>query len=147
MSRLTRPLLFASSEECEHAFYEALDNGDAAALADLWLEDDDVVCIHPGGPRITGIGAVRASWNSILANGPVQVRSSSRKSLDTPTVAMHNVIEELVVGRGSEQQVVRVIATNAYVKTASGWKMVLHHASPVPQGTPPSFEDAHGVLH
>ena len=31
MSRLTRPLLFSSSEECEHAFYEALDSGDAAA--------------------------------------------------------------------------------------------------------------------
>ena len=68
MSRLTRPLLFSSSEECEHAFYEALDGGDAAALAELWLEDDDVVCVHPGGPRLTGHGAVRASWAAILSN-------------------------------------------------------------------------------
>ena len=53
----------------------------------------------------------------------------SRKSLDTPTVAVHNVIEEVLVGEGKAQQVVSVVATNAYVKTTAGWKMVLHHAS------------------
>ena len=52
--------------------------GDAAAVADLWLEDDDVVCVHPGGPRLTGHGTVRASWAAILANGPLQDRKSTR---------------------------------------------------------------------
>lgn len=147
MSRLTKPVLFASSEECERAFYEALDNGDAGAIAELWLEDDDVVCIHPGGPRLTGHGPIRASWAAILSNGPLHVRSSSRKSLDTPTVAVHNVIEEVLVVRGREQQIARVIATNAYVKTAAGWKMVLHHASAAPDGEAASFEEVHAVLH
>ena len=147
MSRLTRPVLFASSEECERAFYEALDNGDAGAIAELWLEDADVVCIHPGGPRLTGHGPIRASWAAILSNGPLHVRSSSRKSLDTPTVAVHNVIEEVLVVRGREQQIARVIATNAYVKTGAGWKMVLHHASAAPDGEAASFEEVHAVLH
>ena len=147
MSSLTRPLLFASSEECEQAFYEALDNGDAAALADLWLDDSDVVCVHPGGPRMTGYGAVRASWMAILSNGALHVRAASRKSLDTPTVAVHNVIEEVIVGQGAERRIARVIATNAYVKTAAGWKMVLHHASAAPEGESATFDESHGVLH
>lgn len=147
MPRLTRPLLFASAEECERAFYEALDSGDAAAIAELWLDDDDVVCVHPGGPRLTGYGAVRASWAAILSNGPLHIRSSSRKSLDTPTVAVLNVVEEVLVSQGSERGVARVIATNAYVKTAAGWKMVLHHASAAPDGESASFDETHGVLH
>lgn len=140
-------MLFASSEECERAFYEALDGGDANVVAELWLDDDDVVCVHPGGPRLTGIGAVRASWAAILSNGPLHVRTSSRKSLDTPTVAVHNVIEEVLVVQGREQRIARVIATNAYVKTGAGWKMVLHHASAAPDGESASFEEVHAVLH
>lgn len=148
MSRLTKPLLFASPEECEQAFYEALEAADGDAVAELLLQDDDVICVHPGGPRLTGFAAVRDSWSAILKGGPVNVRASLVKALETPTVALHNVVEEVVVVTASgRQQVVNVIATNAYVKTAAGWKMVLHHASATPDGTP-SIEGAqHGVLH
>lgn len=146
MSGLTRPLLFASPEECEQAFYEALETADTAAVIDLWLDDEDVVCVHPGGPRLTGYAAVRSSWAEILANGPLQVRSTLRKSLETPTVTLHSVLEEVVVGEGRQRQVVTVIATNAYVKTPAGWKMVLHHASPAPDGEPTDAEP-HGILH
>lgn len=146
MTRLTKPLLFASPEECEQAFYEALESADAEAVMDLWLDDDDVVCIHPNGPRLLGYAAVRASWTAMLANGPLHIRSGARKSLDTPTVAVHSVIEEVVVTQGSAQQVVSVLATNAYVKTPAGWKMVLHHAAPAGGEAAPAAEP-HAVLH
>jgi ketosteroid isomerase-like protein len=147
MSRLTKPLLFASPEECEHAFYEALEAADVDAVVDLWLEDDDVVCIHPNGPRLLGFAAVRSSWAAILANGPLHVRGTLRKSLDTPTVAVHNVIEEVLVGQGTAQQVVSVLATNVYVKTNSGWKMVLHHGSQATGGEVVSIAEPHAILH
>lgn len=147
MSRLTKPLLFASPEECEHAFYEALEAADIEAVVDLWLEDDDVVCIHPNGPRLLGFAAVRASWAAILANGPLNVRGTLRKSLDTPTVAVHNVIEEVMVGSGTAQQVVSVLATNVYVKTSAGWKMVLHHGSQANGGEVVSTAEPHALLH
>lgn len=147
MSRLTKPLLFASPEDCEQAFYEALEAADAEAVAELLLEDDDVACVHPGGPRLVGYSAVRDSWAAILNRGPVQVRSTLAKSLETPTVALHNVIEEVVVGEGRQRQVVSVIATNAYVKTAAGWKMILHHASTSPDGPEAVASEPHGKLH
>ncbi len=148
--RLAKPVMLSSPEECEQAFYEALDAADSEAVNDLWLEDDDVVCIHPGGSRLTGYAAVKSSWTAILANGPVHARCTLAKSLETPTVALHNVIEEVVVGEGVKQQVVRVLATNVYVKTPAGWKMVLHHASAAPEGEMQDDSESrksHGVLH
>lgn len=147
MSRLTKPLLFASPEECERAFYEALEAADVEAVTDLWMDDEDVVCVHPNGPRLLGTAAVRASWAAILSNGPLHVRGTMRKSLDTPTVAVHNVIEEVVVGQGKTQQVVSVVATNAYVKTSAGWKMVLHHASQANSEEVVSSSEPHAILH
>jgi len=132
--RLAKPLMLSSPEECEQAFYEALDAGDSEAVNELWLEDDDVVCIHPGGARLMGYAAIKSSWTSILAGGPVHARCTLAKSLETPTVALRNVVEEVVVGEGTQQQVVSVLATNVYVKTPAGWKMVLHHASAAPEG-------------
>lgn len=147
MSRLARPLLFASSDECERAFYDALETGDADAAADLWLEDADICCVHPGGPRLLGYAAVTGSWRAILANGPLRIRASSKKTLQTPTIAVHNVVEEIVVQQGRGQQIVHVIATNAYVKTPAGWKMVLHHASAAPEGQATEVESPSGPIH
>ena len=147
MSRLVKPLLFASSDECEQAFYEALEAADADAAVDLWLDDADVCCVHPNGPRLVGHGAVIGSWRAILANGPLRVRAASKKTLETPMIALHNVVEEVLVQQGRSQKIVHVIATNVYVKTPSGWKMVLHHASPAPEGQASEVESPTGPLH
>jgi len=57
-------------------------------------------------------------------------------------------VEEIIVTQGREQQVAHVIATNAYVKTPAGWKMVLHHASPAPGGQAADVSvEPHGTLH
>jgi len=147
VSRLAKPLLFASSDECERAFYDALESADVDAAADLWLEDADICCVHPGGPRLLGHAAVTGSWRAILANGPLRIRASSKKTLETPTIALHNVVEEIVVQQGRTQKIVHVIATNAYVKTPAGWKMVLHHASAAPEGQATEVESPSGPLH
>jgi ketosteroid isomerase-like protein len=143
-----KPLLHASPDECEQAFYDALENADAESVVDLWLDDEDVCCVHPGGGRLLGHAAVKASWTTILANGPVRIRATLTKSLDTPTVALRSVIEEVVVTQGRKQQVAHVIATNAYVKTPAGWKMVMHHASPAPaEETDVIGDTPRGPLH
>jgi ketosteroid isomerase-like protein len=147
MSRLTKPLLFASPEECEQAFYEALEAADVDAVSDTWLDDDDVVCVHPGGTRLVGYAAVRSSLAALLASGPVQIRTVSRKCFESTTIAVSNVIEEVVVVQSGSRQLVHVIATNAFAKTPSGWKMVLHHAAPAPQGRAADVETPHGPVH
>ncbi len=147
MSRLTKPLLFTSSAECEQAFYEALESGDLDALTDLLHDDEDVVCVHPGRARLIGFPAVRASWAAILGSGALRIRAQARKTLETPTVALHSVIEEIVVEQGGQQRIVHVIATNGYVKTPAGWKMALHHGSAASEGPIEDFEAPTGPLH
>jgi ketosteroid isomerase-like protein len=148
MSRLTKPMLFATSAECEQAFYEALESGDIDAVTDLLHDDEDAYCVHPGGPRISGYPAVRASWAAILHNGALRIRAHARRALETPTVALHSVIEEIVIEQGPSQKIVHVIATNVYVKTPSGWKMALHHGSLAPDGGPvEEVEVPVGPLH
>ena len=147
MPRLSKPMLFSSPAECEQAFYEALEAGDADLVADLWLDDEDVCCVHPGGPRLVGTAAVRASWAAILANGALNIRATARKSVETPSLAVHNVIEEIMLLQGRGQQVVQVIATNAYVKTPAGWKMVLHQASQAAEGVTEDVVAPSGPLH
>jgi hypothetical protein len=94
-----------------------------------------------------GAAAVRASWTAILANGSLSIRATSRKSVETPSLAVHNVIEEIVLAQGRGQQVVQVIATNAYVKTPAGWKMVLHQASQTAEGVTEDVTAPSGPLH
>lgn len=144
---LTKSLLFASPADCEQAFYEALEAADAEAVAELWLDDEDVACIHPNGPRLIGYAAVIGSWRAILANGPLRIRASAKKSLETPTVAVHSLIEEVVVAQGRQHQIAHVFATNVYVKTPGGWKMVLHHACAAPEGHVEDIESPAGPLH
>ncbi len=67
--------LHATPEAVQTAFYEALEAGDVDALMEVWSEDDEIVCIHPGGPRLVGHQAIAASWREILSNGPIAVRA------------------------------------------------------------------------
>ena len=53
----TAPL--ASPDEIEQQFYEALQRGDIDRLMAVWSDDEDITCVHPGGPRVVGAGGGR----------------------------------------------------------------------------------------
>src|SRR3546814_5373050 len=66
--------MFATPEEAEQAFYEALEQADTARLMQIWADDEEIVCIHPGGLRAVGHTAVQESWQQTLAAGPLHIR-------------------------------------------------------------------------
>ena len=60
----------SSVDDVEAQFYEALQRGDLDRLMAAWSDDDEVACVHPGGPRVVGHSAVR--WHverRVLMNG------------------------------------------------------------------------------
>ncbi|VVE45472.1 hypothetical protein PAQ31011_04400 [Pandoraea aquatica] len=122
--------IFLSPEDAEHAFYEALRAGDTDLLMDVWSEDEEVVCIHPAGPRHVGPAAIRASWREVLAKGGLQVTANQLQVAHNPLCAVHNVLEQIQVESQPEARFAFVLATNVYLKEADGWRLVLHHASP-----------------
>jgi ketosteroid isomerase-like protein len=120
----------AAADDTEAAFYEALQRGDIGRLMACWADEDDIVCVHPGGPRVLGALAIRSSFEAIFANGSVRAFPESVRRVQTMGCAMHNLIERIEVLTSEGQRQAFVVATNVYVKTAQGWRMVVHHASP-----------------
>lgn len=122
---------FTTPLEAEAAFYRALAEGNLDALMAVWSEEEEVVCVHPGGPRIVGLAAVHETWRRILAGGTrIEIEVSHAVGSASATMAMHCVIERLTLpGQGSRNA--SLAATNVFVRGAHGWRMVLHHASPV----------------
>jgi len=122
--------LMASPDDIEAQFYEALQSGDIERLMAAWSDDDDIVCVHPGGPRVVGPEAIRASFSAIFANGSIPVTAESVRRLLTADSAVHNLLERVDVVTAEGVQSAFIVATNVYVKTVQGWRMVAHHASP-----------------
>lgn len=122
-----------SAAEVEAAFYDALNRADLEALMALWADDEEIVCIHPGGPRLIGHAAIRAAWSAILEHGGLQIRPSQLHETHNLMSSVHTVIEGVTAASGEPAH---LIATNVYVKTPKGWRIVLHHVSVAPGPVP-----------
>ena len=121
----------ASAEAAEAAYYEALQRGDLDALMRLWSDDDEPVCVHPGGPRLVGTAAIRHGFEQLLADGPLQVFPDRIVRTVALGCAVHNVVERVQLADPEDgQRYALVLATNVYLKGPDGWRLVLHHASP-----------------
>jgi ketosteroid isomerase-like protein len=134
-------------DQVEQRFYEALQHGDIEALMSVWSDDDDICCVHPGGPRLIGHGPIRAAFEAIFGNGAVDASARKVRRLHSHACAVHSVLEQVRVKTPEGPQFAWVVATNVYVRSAEGWRMVAHHASP---GTPQELQEqveAASVLH
>ncbi|MBA5639055.1 nuclear transport factor 2 family protein [Duganella sp. LX20W] len=134
--------LNGSAAEVEAAFYDALNRADLDALMALWADDEEIVCIHPGGPRLIGHAAIRDAWAAILEHGGLHIRPSQLHETHNLMSSVHTVIEGTSTASGEPAH---LLATNVYVKTPRGWRIVLHHVSVAP-GVGPA-EAPGQVLH
>ena len=137
----------ASPDEIEQQFYEALQRGDIERLMAVWSDDEDITCVHPGGPRVVGAGAIRAVFDSMFANGTINARPEKVRRLQTHSCAVHSVLEQVRVMTAEGPQSAWVVATNVYVKGAQGWRLVAHHASPGSPREVQEIAEAASVLH
>lgn len=139
--------MLSTPDDVEAQFYEALREADLDKLMSVWSEDEEVVCVHPGGPRLTGAAAVRAAFEAVFSNGPVTVHPQRVRRVHTMDCAMHSVIERVEIETSDGPRTGWVMATNVYVKTAPGWRMVAHHASAGTTEEPPELTEIPSVLH
>lgn len=152
MARPPAANLIGSADEVEAEFYEALRRGELERLMALWADDDEIVCVHPGGARAVGSAAIRASFEALFANGGIPVRAEQVRRLVTLGSALHHLVERIEVSgpAGGEQgpQTAWVTATNLYLRTAQGWRLASHHASPALGHEPPVMGgEAPSTLH
>ena len=121
------------------AFYEAFENADLDTMQDLWLDDPETLCVHPGALPVRGTGPINRSWALIMANTPyiqfflTDVEVSLQG--DPAEVASVTCTENVLTGDETTGPDVfggaKAVATNVFVRTDGGWRLWIHHASPV----------------
>ncbi|EJM98242.1 nuclear transport factor 2 family protein [Herbaspirillum sp. YR522] len=140
-------LIHGSPDDIEAAFYDALARADLDGLMELWAEDEEIVCIHPGAQRLVGHAEIRSVWEDILSNGGLRIRARQLHATQNMMTSVHSVIEEIDHGAQHATPDVHVVATNVYLKTTQGWRIVMHHASVAPGAAPVESAASGTMLH
>jgi ketosteroid isomerase-like protein len=116
-------------EKVNTAFYEAFEALDIDAMDAVWAARDYAACVHPGQEVIVGWPEVRESLDAIFdGTGKIRFRLTNVKIEVRGAAAWAFVLENIHHG---DDVLVAVQATNIFERTPEGWRMILHHASPI----------------
>jgi ketosteroid isomerase-like protein len=144
MAKTRTPPIYTTPTDAAMAFYQAFEARDLDAMMATWAEDEDIVCVHPGGTRLVGYDAVRQGWEQLFAgDAHLAFRLEQVVVIETVGLAMQSVVEHITVGKDGNARGTAV-CTNIFLRTPYGWRMVMHHASPAPAVQAPA---AVGPLH
>jgi ketosteroid isomerase-like protein len=139
--------IYATPDDAEQAFYEALSRGDLEAMMNVWSEDEEVVCVQPGGSRFTGLASIREAWRQLFATGmKIKVRISHPIKTQAMLLSVHCVLEHVNI-EGDDTIAPPMIATNVFSRGAQGWQMILHHTSPAPDTEGLLLQDTPRIVH
>ena len=115
--------------QANRAFYDAFRALDLDAMREVWLEADNVKCVHPGWEMLVGYDLVMRSWEGIFEN--TESISFEVSDLEVEVIGDAGVVT-LVERVGSDGGGTgEMAATNVFVRSFDAWKMVMHHASPI----------------
>lgn len=110
------------------AFYDAHERRDLGAMSQVWEHSDRACCIHPGWPILRTWPLIEESWRRIFAGaGRNQFIVTNEQMHVVGDVAWVSLDENLV----DNAMTGTIAATNVFVRFGTGWKMILHHGSPV----------------
>jgi ketosteroid isomerase-like protein len=128
------------------ALYDAFEAADLDLMEAVWLDGphaEDVICVHPGWPPLRGRAQVLRSWAMIMANTTnISFVLTDVDATVDGEVAVVTCAENILTGmpEGAQESTAlasaalsggRVAATNLFRRTESGWRLWVHHASPV----------------
>jgi ketosteroid isomerase-like protein len=138
----------AAIETVNQEFYAAIESADLDKMTEIWAEDtadDQVSCVHPGWTLLTGRSEVLRSWALIMANTTyIQFVLTDVNTTVLGDVAVLTCVENiLTAGEEGEASFAagKVVASNVYLRTPQGWRLWMHHGSPVLQGDEDEEED------
>ncbi|NLR75323.1 MULTISPECIES: YybH family protein [Leeia] len=120
----------ASPQDIEDAFYHALEHRDLSALTALWADDERAYCILPLGQRLNGLQEIMTGWELLFGQSPdLHIHLHQRTMVQDGQLAVHSVVQLVQVMSQGEQRH-WITATNVFLHTERGWRLLAHHASP-----------------
>jgi len=139
--------VFPTPQDAEKAFYEAFQSANLDAMMAIWANDEDVICIHPNGPRVQGRASIQESWKQIFSSGmELRFEITDVQYFQDALLSIH-IVHEYIYVNGDRRRRAPVVTTNIFQLTSQGWKMILHHASPSPDMRSQSEMDRPNILH
>lgn len=131
-----------AAEAANQAFYDAVETSDLDALEDLVLDGplaESVTVVHPGWPVLRGRREVMRSYALIMANTDyIQFFLTDVEVAVDGDTALVTCTENILTGGpaeddGSAGSLVGglVVATNVFLRNRDGWRLWVHHGSPV----------------
>lgn len=126
--------------EANAELYAAVETGDLDRMNRLWAEAPyaaSVTCVHPGWSSLRGRDEVLRSWAVIMANTSyIQFFLTDIEVELSGDVAVVTCAENILtaVGDDTDESALaggKVMATNVFRRVGEGWRLWLHHGSPV----------------
>jgi ketosteroid isomerase-like protein len=132
---------FATAQDAEDAFYDAIEEGNAERMAKVWGEGPDIACLLPMQPLLLG-DEVRGLWGPLFAQGgAVDLQVRHIRWVELGDLAVHYVTEWIKPPAG-QRAPPPLYATNLFRRGPAGWALVLHQCSPTPP--PPGAQGGPG---
>ena len=114
-------------------FYKAFNARDLSAMKEIWSSHQNVTCVHPGWSPLNGFEPIIDSWQGIFKNsGNMDIQISDINMLVSNDLAWVSCVEKLYTIASHGVLASKVFSTNLFKLNKDGWKMIMHHASPMP---------------
>ena len=131
MPKARTPPIYTSPQDVALAFYQAFEAKDIDAMMATWAEDEEIVCVHPGGTRLVGYDVGAPRFEQLFAGDTkLTFRLDQVVVMETVGLAMQSAIEHLQAGddgaRGAASP-----PTSSCARRPAG-ASCCHHASPAP---------------
>ena len=123
MSRMSAEMSVLSANA---AFYEAFQSCDVAKMKAVWSDSDDVTCVHPGHPLLSGADRVLNSWRALFSTGNMPPLRATRQK-----VVLRGNVAWVTCQESAGDEPSSLEAINVFERRDGRWFMMHHHASPV----------------
>ena len=117
-------------KEANQRFYDAFGALDIAMMEAAWEPSERAMCVHPGWRPIVDWDLIRDSWQRIFDNTTLMHFNLRYLNVvvqgDCGWVTCVENITSVLQGQASN---FGILATNIFVRSPEGWRMIAHHAS------------------
>ena len=123
------------------SFYKAFNARDLDAMKNVWGSYEKVTCVHPGWVPLNGLKPIIDSWEGIFKNsGNMDIQITDISVIESENLAWVSCVEKLYTIATHGVLASKVFSTNLFQLNEGNWKMIMHHASPLPS-SPESEEE------
>ena len=134
MSRMSAEMSVLSANA---AFYDAFQSCDVAKMKAVWSDSDDVTCVHPGHPLISGADLVLNSWRALFSSAGGMPKLEAQRQ----RVVLRGSAAWVTCNEAPEGEPSALEAINVFERRDGRWRVSASEASPRPR------RDVHTQVH